>query len=63
MELTSDLNEEFIDVPDIAEPPPASAADFEHRPDRIFDTSIGSLHRRQGFLAPRVSLLRLESSG
>ena len=61
--LTLDGDEEFIDVPDVAESSPVSDAEFGSRTVRIPGTSIGSLRRRQGFLALQASLLRLESSG
>ena len=61
--LILDGDEEFIDVPGVAEPPPASAADFEHRPDRTSDTNTEFPRKKQGSLALQASLPRLESSG
>ena len=56
---TLDGDEEFIDVPDVAESSPVSDAEFGSRTVRISDISIGSLRRRQGFLARQASLLRV----
>jgi len=61
--LTLNRDEEFIDVPDIAESSLFPTQSSRVGRSELLDTSIGSLHRRQGFLAPRASLLRLESSG
>jgi hypothetical protein len=43
--LGVDPNEDLIQVPAIAEPPPLVASTSEHNQDRISDTTVGSSHR------------------